>query len=115
MTLKTHEQEIIRKLLESTVASALLEDLLASSKYQIEQTGAGYFISLEYKDLPKSRTVFDSEIENGSSFPANQNAVEDPPSRLSARLIFMFPARFGRRKIRLSCPSVTADETPIRA
>src|SRR6202008_3873493 len=37
----------------------------------------------------KSRTVFCSPIENALPFSrANQNALDDPPSRLSARWIF---------------------------
>ena len=55
----------------------------------------------------QNRAPFCSRIENGSPLPANQNALEDPPSRLSARTIGSVPATFGRARISPSCASET--------
>src|SRR6266446_349024 len=53
--------------------------------------------------------------EIAPALPANQNALEDPPSRLSARTILMFPAIFLRHKIFPSCAREALEQTPSAA
>src|SRR5205085_2783329 len=45
--------------------------------------------------ITKLRTVLYSPIEKGPSFPANQKALDDPPSKLSPRWTFRSPATCG--------------------
>src|SRR5438034_11709366 len=64
----------------------------------------------------KSRTDFCSEIENALPFSrANQNALDDPPSRFSARSIFKSSARDVVARIFANPASETPEQTPINA
>src|SRR5437763_10554163 len=61
----------------------------------------------------KSRTVFSSGIENASpSLRANQNALEDPPSRFSARQILKSSRREILDSASLNCARLRSLETP---
>src|SRR5205823_10947239 len=70
-----------------------------------------------FETIPtKSRTDFCSEIENALPFSrANQNALDDPPSRFSARSIFKSSARDVVARIFANPASETPEQTPINA
>src|SRR6476620_12728767 len=62
----------------------------------------------------KSRTVFSSGIENAlPSFFRNQNALDDPPSRLRARWILKSPS--GVAKIPARSAKVASEQNPNAA
>src|SRR5206468_3423663 len=71
----------------------------------------------------KSRTVFCSGIENAALSRANQNALDEPPSKLSARkilkrsTIWVVPRIFANSVSVISeqIPSATRSEPPIAA
>src|SRR5436190_16201468 len=64
----------------------------------------------------KSRTGFRPEIENAlPSSRANQNALEEPPSRFIARRIFESAAMGAVARMFANCPSETSEQTPRKA
>ena len=67
------------------------------------------------RSATKSRTVFAPGSRKVRLCPANQKALEDPPSRLSARAILIFAGGIRRGKNLPSCASETAEETPSAA
>src|SRR6266481_56422 len=74
--------------------------------------GANYFGTIP----TKSRTDFCSEIENALPFSrANQNALDDPPSRFSARSIFKSSASDVVARIFANSASETPEQTPTNA
>src|SRR5256714_14214644 len=70
-----------------------------------------------FETIPtKSRTDFCSEIENALPFSrANQNALDDPPSRFRARSIFKSSASDVVARIFANSASETPEQTPIDA
>src|SRR5262249_53534106 len=62
--------------------------------------------------MTKSRTIFCSGKETVPCLLEKENAVELPPSRLSARTILNGPAVFVRQRIWLSWASETLEEIP---
>src|SRR5213075_1388121 len=64
----------------------------------------------------KSRTGFRPAIENAlPSSRANQNALEEPPSRFIARRIFESATMGVVARIFANCPSETSEQTPRQA
>ena len=64
----------------------------------------------------KSRTGFRPEIENALPFSrANQNALEEPPSRFIARRIFESVAMGAVAMMFANCASETSEQTPRKA
>jgi len=61
----------------------------------------------------KSRTIFSSGIENASpSLRANQNALDDPPSRFRARQIWKSSRSATFESTSLNCARVRSLQTP---
>src|SRR5215472_910472 len=64
----------------------------------------------------KSSTGFCPGTENGLPFwRANQNAVEEPPSRFIARRIFESPAIGAEARMFANSASETSEQTPSKA
>src|SRR5260370_19027518 len=64
----------------------------------------------------KSRTGFRPEIENAlPSSRANQNALEEPPSRFIARRVFESAAMGAVARMFANCASETSEHTPRKA
>src|SRR5258707_12974080 len=64
----------------------------------------------------KSRTGFRPEIENSLPFSrANQNALEEPPSRFIARRIFDSPAMGAVARMFANCASEMSEQKPRKA
>src|SRR6266581_6421333 len=79
--------------------------------------GGAPALQLHFGTTPtKSRTGFRPEIENALPFSrANQNALEEPPSRFSARSIFKSAAIGVVARIAAKSASETSEQTPSSA
>ena len=108
--------------------SAHVAVILSEAK-ELAQAGRAFLLSFQVKCLSefcpqrsaenhfgtiatKSRTVFCSGIENGFPSSANQNALEDPPSRFRARWIFKSFVTSGAVRIAANCPKETGVQNP---
>src|SRR5687767_620266 len=63
----------------------------------------------------KFRTLFSSRIESGPSTPLNQNALDDPPSRFSARCTLRSGTIPAVARISPASASVTLEQNPSAA
>src|SRR6266700_6926311 len=74
-------------------------------------------LQLHFGTTPtKSRTGFRPEIENALPFSrANQNALEEPPSRFIARRIFECAATGAVARMFANSASETSEQTPSKA
>ena len=64
--LKTYEIKVLHLLLSNRLTMVSVDALLREAKFvRFEETGSGYFLTLEHPSLPKTRFVFDDPIVIG--------------------------------------------------